>query len=115
MGQAGVLVFLVLHSAELFLNLKLSLPVSRMWHWWVSRSSNAVVILVSPNTWPHSPTPASSLNQITSASGKHAFRSDTFRSRQRLRALHPDNRKLARRVFDLLKHTEDLIGNPHHL
>ena len=29
------MVFLVLPSAELFLNLKLSLPVSRMWQWWV--------------------------------------------------------------------------------
>ena len=32
-GQAVVLVFLLFPSAELFLNLKLSLPVSRMWQW----------------------------------------------------------------------------------
>ena len=53
-GQAGILVFLFLPSAELFLNLKLSFPVSRIWQWWVSRSSKAVVILVSPKTLPHS-------------------------------------------------------------
>jgi hypothetical protein len=39
----------------LFLNRKLSLPVSRMWQWWVRRSSKAVVILVSPKTLAHSP------------------------------------------------------------
>lgn len=33
--------------AELFLKRKLSLPVYRMWQWWVSRSSSAVVILAS--------------------------------------------------------------------
>ena len=42
MGLAGF--------AELFLKRKLSLPVSRMWQWWVSRSSSAVVILASPKT-----------------------------------------------------------------
>ena len=31
-----------------------SLPVSRMWQWWVMRSSSAVVILASPNTCAHS-------------------------------------------------------------
>src|SRR3546814_10049403 len=36
--------------AELFLKRKLSLPVSNMWQWWVSRSRSAVVILASPNT-----------------------------------------------------------------
>ncbi len=47
--------FLVLAScAELFLNRKLSFPVSRMWQWWVRRSSNAVVILASPKTLAHS-------------------------------------------------------------
>ncbi len=35
--------------AELLLKRKLSLPVSRIWQWWVSRSSRAVVILASPN------------------------------------------------------------------
>ena len=45
---------LFLGSAELLLNRKLSLPVSRMWQWCVSRSSRAVVILASPNTPPHS-------------------------------------------------------------
>ena len=53
-GQAGVLVLLLFPSAELFLNRKLSFPVSRMWQWWVSRSSSAVVILVSPKILPHS-------------------------------------------------------------
>ena len=48
--QASVLVLLLFPSAALFLNLKLSFPISRMWQWWVSRSSSAVVILVSPNT-----------------------------------------------------------------
>ena len=33
---------------------QLSLPVSMMSQWWVSRSSNAVAILVSPNTDGHS-------------------------------------------------------------
>ena len=40
--------------AELFLKRKLSFPVSRMWQWWVRRSSIAVVILASPNTMAHS-------------------------------------------------------------
>ena len=53
-GQAGVLALLFLGSAELLLNRKLSLPVSRMWQWWVSRSNNAVVIFSSPNTRLHS-------------------------------------------------------------
>jgi hypothetical protein len=34
---------------------QLSLPVSTMSQWWVSRSSSAVVILASPNTLGHSP------------------------------------------------------------
>ena len=38
-----------------FLNRQLSLPVSTMSQWWVSRSSSAVVILASPNTLGHSP------------------------------------------------------------
>ena len=38
-------------------NRKLSLPVSRMWQWWVSRSSSAVVVLASPNTHDHSLNP----------------------------------------------------------
>ena len=47
--------FVVLVScAELFLNRKLSFPVSRMWQWWVRRSSSAVVILASPKTLAHS-------------------------------------------------------------
>ena len=41
-------------AAALALNLKLSFPVSRMWQWWVSLSSRAVVILASPNTLAHS-------------------------------------------------------------
>jgi hypothetical protein len=53
-GQAGDFSFLVLGAAELALKRKLSLPVSRMWQWWVSRSSSAVVILASPNTPAHS-------------------------------------------------------------
>ena len=40
--------------AELLLKRKLSLPVSRIWQWWVSRSSRAVVILASPKTVAHS-------------------------------------------------------------
>ncbi len=40
--------------AELFLKRQLSLPVSRMWQWCVSRSSSAVVIFASPNTLAHS-------------------------------------------------------------
>ena len=53
-GQAGDFSFLDLGAAELALNRKLSLPVSRMWQWWVRRSSSAVVILASPNTPAHS-------------------------------------------------------------
>ena len=34
---------------------QLSLPVSMMSQWWVSRSSSAVVILASPKTAGHSP------------------------------------------------------------
>jgi hypothetical protein len=34
---------------------QLSLPVSTMSQWWVSRSRSAVVILASPNTLGHSP------------------------------------------------------------
>src|SRR6202011_4466332 len=34
---------------------QLSLPVSMISQWWVSRSSSAVVILASPNTLGHSP------------------------------------------------------------
>ena len=41
-------------GVALALNRKLSLPVSRMWQSWVSRSSGAVVILASPNTPAHS-------------------------------------------------------------
>src|SRR5277367_4838474 len=37
-----------------FLNRQLSLPVSMMSQWWVRRSSMAVVILASPNTWGQS-------------------------------------------------------------
>ena len=48
------MVLLLFPSAELFLILKLSLPVSKMCQWWVSRSSSAVVILVSPKISPHS-------------------------------------------------------------
>ncbi len=40
--------------AELVLKRKLSLPVSRMWQWWVSRSRSAVVILASPKIAAHS-------------------------------------------------------------
>ncbi|QXX74328.1 hypothetical protein MHY1_01139 [Methylovirgula sp. HY1] len=46
--------FALAACAELFLNRKLSFPVSRMWQWWVRRSSNAVVILGSPKTLAHS-------------------------------------------------------------
>src|SRR5271165_4093244 len=49
-GQVADFSFRVLGAAALALNRKLSLPVSRMWQWWVSRSSSAVVILASPNT-----------------------------------------------------------------
>jgi hypothetical protein len=38
-----------------FLKRQLSLPVSTMSQWWVSRSSRAVVILASPKTLGHSP------------------------------------------------------------
>ena len=38
-----------------FLKRQLSLPVSTISQWWVSRSSSAVVILASPNTFGHSP------------------------------------------------------------
>src|SRR5271166_6097419 len=48
-GQVADFSFRVLGAAALALNRKLSLPVSRMWQWWVSRSSSAVVILASPN------------------------------------------------------------------
>jgi hypothetical protein len=37
-----------------FLKRQLSLPVSTMSQWWVRRSSSAVVILASPNTWGQS-------------------------------------------------------------
>ena len=37
-----------------FLNRQLVLPVSMMSQWWVRRSSIAVVILASPNTWGQS-------------------------------------------------------------
>ncbi len=40
-------------AAELALNLKLSVPVARMWQRWVKRSSKAVVILAWPNTVAH--------------------------------------------------------------
>jgi hypothetical protein len=53
-GQVVDFSFLDLGAAELALNRKLSFPVSRMWQWWVSRSSRAVVILASPNTSAHS-------------------------------------------------------------
>ncbi len=46
--------FRVLAVAALALKRKLSLPVSTMWQSWVSRSSKAVVILVSPKTPAHS-------------------------------------------------------------
>jgi len=39
----------------LFVNHQLSLPVSTMSQWWVSWSSEAVVIFASPNTLGHSP------------------------------------------------------------
>ena len=58
MGYAGVKAcvasFFFLAAAELALNLKLSLPVSKMWQRWVRRSSKAVVILASPKTLDHS-------------------------------------------------------------
>ena len=38
-----------------FLKRQLSLPVSMMSQWWVSRSRSAVVILASKNTFGHSP------------------------------------------------------------
>src|SRR5271169_6162551 len=38
-----------------FLKRQLSLPVSTMSQWWVSRSRSAVVIFGSPNTLGHSP------------------------------------------------------------
>ena len=38
-----------------FLKRQLSLPVSTMSQWWVSRSSRAVVILALPNKLGHSP------------------------------------------------------------
>src|SRR3546814_14715723 len=38
-----------------FLKRQLSLPVSTISQWWVTRSSSAVVILGSPNTVGHSP------------------------------------------------------------
>ena len=41
-------------AAELALKRQLSLPVSRIWQRWVSRSRSAVVILVSPKTVAHS-------------------------------------------------------------
>ena len=44
--------FLGLGAAALALNRKLSLPVTWMRQWWVSRSSSAVVILESPNIRP---------------------------------------------------------------
>ena len=46
--------FFVAAAAELALNRKLSLPVSRMWQRWVRRSSKAVVIFASPKTVAHS-------------------------------------------------------------
>ena len=52
--KSRVFSFLNLPVAALTLNRKLSLPVSRMWQWWVRRSSSAVVILGSPNTPAHS-------------------------------------------------------------
>ena len=42
--------FFLSAAAVLALKRKLSLPVSRMWQRWVSRSSKAVVILGSPKT-----------------------------------------------------------------
>ena len=42
-------------TASRLLNRQLSLPVSTMSQWWVSRSSSAVVILASPKTEGHSP------------------------------------------------------------
>jgi hypothetical protein len=54
MGQVVAFSFRDLGAAALALNRKLSLPVSRMWQWCVSRSSSAVVILASPNTSAHS-------------------------------------------------------------
>ena len=53
-GQVVAFSFLALGAAALALNRKLSLPVSRMWQWWVSLSSRAVVILASPKTPAHS-------------------------------------------------------------
>ena len=47
-GQAGGA------TQERFLKRQLSLPVSMMSQWCVSRSSNAVVILASPKTLGHS-------------------------------------------------------------
>lgn len=57
LGQVVAFSFLGLGAAALALNRKLSLPVSRMWQWWVSLSSSAVVILASPNTPDHSLNP----------------------------------------------------------
>ncbi len=42
-------------AASRFLKRQLSLPVSTMSQWWVSRSRSAVVILASPKTVGHSP------------------------------------------------------------
>ena len=50
MVKSRIFSFLSLPVAALALNRKLSFPVSRMWQWWVRRSSSAVVILASPNT-----------------------------------------------------------------
>lgn len=44
-----------LASQMRFLKRQLSLPVSTMSQWWVSRSSSAVVIFASPKTDGHSP------------------------------------------------------------
>lgn len=54
MVKASAFPFRAFVVAVLALNRKLSFPVSRMWQWWVRRSSSAVVILASPNTPAHS-------------------------------------------------------------
>ena len=46
----ALILALVLLAAVLLRSRQESLPVSRMWQWWVMRSSSAVVILASPNT-----------------------------------------------------------------
>ena len=54
-GACGLPVQAGAHRQARFLNRQLSLPVSTISQWCVRRSSNAVVILASPNTLGHSP------------------------------------------------------------